>query len=383
MAADPLKILYMRMRVRSLILFALMVIYICFSLFLFFQWVAPSLDGRTDQHIAADSSTYLYIADSLRSGTLDPFWLAGLSSFPNTLWSPVLLALVLKSTFAMVLANYAMFFLSLFLLKKSYSFSTGVFLGLLLLNATTTVSLLSLNKEIIDFLVVSIFLFARQRRLKSALLLSLLLAFFNRFEVFTVLLTFLVIHSKLNPWHRRRVVTLVVLIIIISVTLPLFMSNSLSNNYAVVSGIQNVTWLDTYVMKPLDMLEMHYLYGVVVIPKIAENLFGALLAFFKFKSYFDFSDLANSYIVRLNNLATVIVLVILARKRMFSVRSDLVYFAMLGWIIMSVSMVIQPRYIYFAYVLLCLQAAHTESSELAEIVLLHKQSCSGYYASLR
>src|SRR4051812_7154040 len=108
MNIDPVKILNTRIRVKAMILFGLMTIYICLSLCFFFQWVAPSLDGRTDQHIAADSGTYLYFADALREGRGDPYVLAALSSFPNTFWFPVLLALLLKSTFAMVIANYAM-----------------------------------------------------------------------------------------------------------------------------------------------------------------------------------------------------------------------------------------------------------------------------------
>ena len=103
--------------------------------------------------------TYIKAADALREGREDIYLTAALSSFPNTVLCPVLLAFVLKSTFAMVLADYAMFFLALALLKNSFSFSTGVFLGLLLLNATTTISLLSVNKEIVDFLAVSLFFF--------------------------------------------------------------------------------------------------------------------------------------------------------------------------------------------------------------------------------
>ena len=127
MNIDPVKILTARIRVRTLILSGLMTAYIGLSLCFFFQWVAPSLDGRTDQHIAADSGTYLYFADALREGRGDPYVLAALSSFPNTFWFPVLLALVLKSTFAMVVANYAMFFLALALLKRTYAFSMGIF----------------------------------------------------------------------------------------------------------------------------------------------------------------------------------------------------------------------------------------------------------------
>jgi len=291
MAVDPLKILSTRFRVRSLVLFSLLLVYIGFSLFLFFQWIGPSLDGRTDQHIAADSATYIYFADSLREGREDPFVIAALSTFPNNLWLPVLVALALKSPLAVVLANYTMFFLALILWKKCYSFSLGVFVALLLLNATTTISLLSVNKEIVDLLAVSIFFFAWRKRRHGVLLLALMLALINRSEVCLVMILFLLAQSKLNPFHRRRVITIAVLITGLSLMLPLAVSNTLSQRFEEASSAQTVALLDS--------LEMHYLYGVAVIPKIAENLFGELLNVSKWKTLFvGSSDVANSYILR-------------------------------------------------------------------------------------
>jgi hypothetical protein len=349
MAANLLKILSIRIRVRSLILFALCALYFCLSLYLFFQWVAPSLDGRTNRHIAADSATYIHYADSLREGRGDPLVIAALSSFPNNLWCPVLLALILKSTLAMVLANYAFLFLALVLLKKSFSFSTGSFLALLTLNATTTISLLSVNKEILDLLAVSVFIFAYRRHHSIVLLLALSLAFFNRFEVCIVMLLFLFFESRINPLRQRRAAALVALVVVLSVMLPLSAAKTLSDRFGEADTGGTVAWLDS--------LEMHYMYGVAVIPKIAENLFAELINASKWKSNYNFDDLANSYIVFFNNLANVIVLIVLAMKRTLSLRHDIVYFATVGCIMMGISLVIQPRYFYFVYVLLCLQAA--------------------------
>jgi len=356
MTIDPLKILTKRIRVRSLILLALMIGFICFSVFLFFQWVDPSLDGRTDRHIAADSVTYISAADALREGREDIYLTVALSTFPNTLLCPILLALLFKSTFAMVLADYAMFFLALILLKKSFSFSTGIFVGLLLLNATTTISLLSVNKEIVDVVAVSIFFFARQRRRYGVLLLALMLAVFNRFDVCIVMLLFLVADSKLNPWRNRRVITMAALIAVLSVALPLFASGILNARFREEVGSHTLAWFNA--------LEMHYLFAVAVIPKIGMTLFSALITDpFKIATYYDYSDLANSSILYSNNFATAVVIVFLAWKRRLTVSSDLVYFALLGLITVAVSMETTQRYIYFVYVILCLQAAKKGTME--------------------
>jgi hypothetical protein len=349
------KILSRRVRFSNLFYFGLLVMYIGFSLYLFFRWVDPSLDGRTDQHIAADSGTYISYSESLREGRNDPVVIAALFSFPNNLWCPVLIALALKTTFATVLANYLIFFLSLALLKKTFSFSGWGFIWLMLLNATTTISLLSVNKEIVDLLMVSVFLFALRRQLYVLLILSLLLATFNRFEVGIVMLLFLFAKGKLNPLRRRRAVTLVVVILMLSVMLPLFASNLLNAGFEEAKEGHTVAFL--------DYLEIHYMYFLAVIPKIAENLFAEIINFGKLGAYLEFFDIANTYIVFFNNLATAVVVLILAWKRSFTVKDDLIYFAVLGWIMMAIALVIQPRYFYFAFVLLCIKAAQAKTPD--------------------
>lgn len=335
--------------IRSWVFAGFMICYISVSLCIFYLWVGPSLDGRSDQHIAADSLTYLGFADSLREHRADPFVIAALATFPNTLWIPVLIALALKNTFIIVVANYVIFFVSLALLKRSYSFSTGTFVAFLLLNATTTISLLSVNKEIIDLLVISLFLFASRKGKRGLLLLALSLALLNRFEVFVVIVVFLLVQTKLNFWRNRRTLTLVSLAIVLSVMLPLFLSGVLASRFEEASS--------GGVIVLLDSLEMHFLYGVAVLPKIAENLFGMLINPSAWKMLDNSSDLANSYILLFNNLATAVVVLTLIKKHALSLRSDLIYFAMIGCILMAISLVIQPRYFYFVYVLLCLQAA--------------------------
>ena len=363
------------MRVKSVVLLALMATYVSISFFLFFQVVDPSLDGRTDRHIAADSGTYITAADALRQGREDIFLAVALSSFPNTVLCPILLAFVLKSTFAMVLADYAMFFLALALLRKSYSFSTGVFVGLMLLNATTTISLLSVNKEIVDVLAVAIFFYARAKHRSGVLVLALLLAVFNRWEICLVMLVFLIAESKFNPLRHRRVLTIAALVVALTVVLPLVASESLNVRLGEVTEARSVAWLDS--------LELHYLFAVAVIPKIAFTLFATLVAHpLTAETYYSYSDIANSTILYSNNLATVVVIVILAWKRRFTVRSNLVYFALLGFIIMAISPVTVQRYVYFAYVLLCLEAAQTETGAPSETNSVRQRTVSGHDASL-
>jgi hypothetical protein len=360
MTVDPAKIFSKRIRVKSLILFALLLVYIGLSFVAFFKFVGPSLSGHRDQKFAADSTTYIGAADALREGREDIFLTVALSSFPNTVLSPILLSWLFKSTFGMVLANYAMFFLAIVLLKRSFSFSTGIFLGLMLLNATTTISLLAVNKEILDLLAVSIFFFGYVKHRNSVIAIAMLLALFNRWEICLVMLTFLLAQSKLNPWRHKRALTLVILVVLLTVLIPLFGSEILGARINEVAEAHTVAWFDS--------LEMHYMFGLIVIPKILFTLFATLIAHpFSADTYFNYTDVANSTILYSNNLATVIVFAVLAWRHRFTLRSNLVYFAMVGFIIMAISPATVQRYVYFAYVLLCLQAARIEDNTAPQI----------------
>jgi hypothetical protein len=334
---------------------------------MFFQWMQPSLDGRTDQHIAADTGTYTDLADAIREGRPNPFVIAALAKFPNNLWMPVLLAIAFRDPLAIVIVNYLILFLSIFLLKKTFSLSMGTFIALLLLNPTTTVSLLSLNKEIIDLLGISLFLYARSARLKGLLLFALLIAVVNRYEVCVFMLLYLFVTSSFCRWHAQRIRMLLLIVLAIDIFLPFFGSASLEARFAEASNGGLIALLDS--------MEIHYLYFVAVVPKIAENLFAELFSVSKWMSY-EANDLANSYVVGFNNLANAIVFLLLLKKRRLSIRNNLIYFAMLGSVVMALAMVVQPRYFYCVYILLCLQVAeaHSESESDVRIPSLHSDT---------
>jgi hypothetical protein len=328
---------------------ATMTVYILVCALLFFKWVGPSLDRQTDLKIGADSSTYLYMADSLREGRNDPFVLAALASFPNTYWMPVLFALALKSTFLMALANSLIFWLAIELYRRSSHINVGLFLFLLLLNPTTTVSLLTVNKEIVDLFVVALFCYFLSTGRKWVLLIALIISAVNRYEVFVIMLTFIFMRSRLNPLRRRRYLTLCILILLISIFLPLLAARSLSYRFEEASGAGLIKFLDT--------LEMHYLFALAVIPKILQNMFAELLNVSGWGQYTT-TDIANSYILFFNNFASMVVVLVLLRKRLMNISSDWIYLSFTAAVFMAISLVNQPRYFYLCFVLFGFQAAH-------------------------
>jgi len=370
MIIDPLNILTKRIRIRSLILLALMTVYVVVALAIFFQGVIPSLaDDTTNEKFAVDSTIYIFLADSVREGRYDPYVIASLSSFPNTTWTPVFIWLVLNNAFLVMLTNYAIFATSILLLKKTFSISLVTFLPLLLLNPTTTTSLLCVNKEILDLLNLSLFLYSRVRRKNWLLLVALIFALLNRYEFCVVMLLFLVSGSRLNTWRKKRIATLLLLIVALNFIMPLLAGKMLAHRFEEAESSNTIA--------VLDGLQMHYLYVLAVVPKIAENLFGQLVNPQVWET-----PSSWLYINLFNNISYAIVIMIAAKKRLLTLRNDLVYFAAFGAVLVAQSLAVQPRYFQFVYVLLCLQIALIEPQEPARSISLHKRSGRGHRASL-
>jgi hypothetical protein len=163
------------------------------------------------------------------------------------------------------------------------------------------------------------------------------------------MIVFLLAQSRFNPMRMHRKLTLAIFIVLLTILLPTFASGALSRRFEEASSGGMIA--------ALDRLEMHFLFFLAVLPKILEAMFGELLNFSHWAQY-STEDLANSYILLLNNLAFLVVMLVLVAKRKFTIHSDWIYFTALGAVLMSVSLVIQPRYYYFCYGLICFQAAH-------------------------
>ena len=345
---------------RTIVLYCVLPLYFAISLLLFFTWVNPSLMGETNSHIAADSRGYLEDATALREGTAGPFVIASMYTFPNTHWAPVFLGMLLRNSFAIVLANYVFLFCSVRLLGKAVDMDTGVFLLLLLANATTWISLLSLNKEIIDLLITSLFVYYLAKGNKLVLTAALIAGLISRWEVAVLMLCFLGLRSRWNPLRRHRGWSLVGICLLYSILISSVLSGSMADRLAEAVVSSEGT---SGILLILDNLQLHFLFFVAVIPKILDNLFAELLNVPHWQAY-SLADPANGFILFGNNLANFVVLALLALTGRLTLRSEWIYYAALTAIIMSTALVIQPRYFYSFYVLLCLEVArHTSARE--------------------
>ena len=359
----------------TLELFCTISLYIAFSLLLFFIWVNPSLTDETGDHIAADANTYMYFADSLREGRNEPWVLYSMATFPNNLWGPVFLGLLIRSTVAIVVVNYTILFFAIWLLHRALDLKLGLLFFLILMNVTTFISLLSLNKEIFDLLVIGLFIYylghgSRGRR-RVALVAALVISVICRFETTVCIVAYLVIESRCNIFRRQRKTTLAIVLLALSISLPASITGLMSMRLdeALLTGSSGS------IMLLLDNLQLHYLFFVAVIPKILDNLFAQLISFNSWPSY-NLEDAANTFFLFGNNMANLVLIALLIFKKRFSLGRNLVYFACLSAIFMSISPVIQPRYFYGVYIVLCVDAALIEQPQHAAELAMAQVSSS-------
>lgn len=345
MTLDPIKILSRPTRIRSAIVAVVLLAYLAFLFVIFFQAVVPSYaNGTTSDAFSVDSTLYFTFANVIREGRIDPWVIASMLHFPNTLWVPVFLSLVLNSAFLIMMVNIAAAVLSVCLLKRGCAVSLTVLLPLLLMNPTTTTTLLCVNKEIFDLLSFSMFLYGRAKRKNLLIVTALGVAFLNRWETCLVMVAFLFVESRVNPLKDRRWTFLIILVLILNFAMPFWGANTLAGRFEEAESGNTIA--------VLDRLQMHYLYVIAVIPKIAENLFGQIVNR-------EVWEVGSSWLLinLFNNIASALLLLIAFGKRLLTLRNDFIYFAAIGAVFVAQSLAVQPRYFYFIYILICLQVA--------------------------
>jgi hypothetical protein len=180
-----------------------------------------------------------------------------------------------------------------------------------------------------------------------------------------VLLLFVVAGSRLNPWREKRIAILLLLVVALNFLMPLWAGEMLAHRFEEAESANTVA--------SLDRLQLHYLYVVAVVPKILENLFGQLVNPQVWKA-----PSSWLYINLFNNLSYAIAIMLAAKKKLLTLRNDLVYLAVFGAVIAAQSLAIQPRYFQFVYVLLCLQIALIKPRNQVRGILFYKRRSRGH-----
>lgn len=334
-------------------------LYIAATLVFFVLIVQPSLSGVLKVRVTADSELYISLADALSS---TPERLVGIGA--NYLGPFLILRLARYNQLAVALLNCGLFVAAYLVLVKNFELSRLRLLGLLFLNPMVAASLLSVNKEILA-LVCTAFIACylatgRRWQLVTALVFSIL----TRWQMTVVILILLGIRSRLNPWMRYRWLTLAVLVGLITVLYPPVLrvafaagleSQFTSRQLASTAGLTQL----------LETVQANYGFFLVLVPKLVLNYFGNVLRIFDFvvrPDSLDYGDIYNNMIVLGHQICMLMIFLFAIRRRKLSLANDSVYFLAIYSLVFAIGILINYRYFFPVYLILCLELSLRRSA---------------------
>lgn len=323
----------------------------------FYSIELPIRMNESDLRLGADSHTYFLFADVVRRSGIDNIEFLGLGA---NFIGPIAMALVLKTAFWVMVGNMVLFVLAIGLCAPIKDLSRTT-LGLLLaLNATTLVSLITLNKEI--FALTASLLLCRyvytESHSKLLLAAILVIGLLARWEQSAITLVFLFFRREGSFFRRHPYIALFLLIAVITVAYPLALHSSGVDLSAFADQAEGGNGIVV-----LNQIQSSFGFPLVLIPKALMSLFGRLvMPTYWLTDYLhqDFADLANQYVIHLHCLAMLLLIVVATVKGRLRMDRPLPFFMALYLIVTAANPFVQPRYEYPIYVLLCFELARDE-----------------------
>jgi hypothetical protein len=334
------------------------VVFVIFTLGLYFEAVSPVTDFWFQPYVQADAAAYWELS-GVRPGAFTPDNADSGSGpqFGGGSLGPVLQAKIFRTDLGILLSNFAMLALILWLVSTMKEFDLSTFTLLLLLNPLLFSAVATLNKEI--FAVTGLILFLRYMTAKRyrflLLMAALLVSAGGHWQQAAVLLMLCCLESRFSPLRDRPWAGVVTIVLFFTVAYtvvfhlaPIIIAGLLAQAEA------------GHTIVILDNIQGNFGFPVVVIPKILMNVMG----YFSTPSYFlerywteDFSNWYNQIFTQAQEFLTTALLFGLLIARKLPLKQPLVYLLVVYFILTAVNPMVQPRYEYPAYVLMCLQVA--------------------------
>jgi hypothetical protein len=353
-----------RLTINELVGWLVIALIVLCSLGLFFFYVEPSSNGGNNLRIGADSAFYLWHAGINRD---NPYGANDESTFPaisfgSNYLGPDLIGRLLRNGFLILCFDYFLFFVAIAYIARSISVRALLLTILLLMNPSILVSVLTLNKEILVLLSTAMLCYYLETGRRSRLLLCCLLivALLGRWQNCLVDGFFLLMTAPWNPLNKRRGVTLAILVLTITIVYPFL--------WPFINLALGINEYEGKTIAVLTEAQTHFLYFVVVIPKIALNLYGGAIELARAGN--DNRDVYNSLIVPLTSLANAIVTVWYCIARKLDLRNDRLFLALVYAIIFAVSPFTQCRYLLPVYLILCIEIARNKSASALSMRIL-------------
>lgn len=345
--------------VRVWVVMGLFVLYLVFSVGLLFETIAPIADFPVQPAIEADSGTYWAVSGLKVSNEISEHTSG--ANVSGNLFGPVLQAKLMRTDLNVMLCNCFLFLTCLWLLHWMPEYDRATFLLLMMANPFLLASLVTLNKEIFALCGAVYFIaYTRAHRLRYRLPLlaaALLLSLMARWQQMLVMLLFVAFESKLSPLRRHRRAALVFTLLVFTVGYVV-----VDRMFPALLAAFLIQVQASRTILILDRVQAYFGFPLVVIPKILMNCMGHLISPGYFlHEYFneDFTNWRDQIFMNVHTLLLTALLFTLLISRKLKLRHASTYLLALYLLMTAVNPMVQPRYEYTAYVLLCLEASRS------------------------
>jgi hypothetical protein len=335
----------------------LLCLYLAFCWGCYFGWEQPRLNHDNYVRFGADSPTY-WDAVKYRSEHAEN---DNLVSFSGNLLGPVLIGTVFRNGIGVALFNIFLFFVAIEVACTIPGVDRYRLVFLLAVCSETAPALVTLNKEILvlfSTLLLAKYIYSERR---SWLLLGVVLAvsLFARWEQVALIFLFLFLRRKGSIFERSPKLAIGVVIGVLTVLYALIARLPGSG----LAAFTQYTAKGNTIAK-LVRIQADFGFPLVLAPKILMNLFGELLrplTFVREYSLLGWGDIHSIFIIPLFSISLCILLVIAYRRGKLDPHRPIAFLIIIYAITTAITPFVQPRYNYFAYVLLALELARNEN----------------------
>jgi hypothetical protein len=337
----------------------LLCLYLTFCWGCYFGWEQPRLNHDNYVRFGADSPTY-WDAVKYRSEHADT---DNLVSFSGNLLGPVLIGMVFRNGIAVAIFNIFLFFVAVEIACTIPGVDRYRLVFLLALCSETAPALVTLNKEILvlfSTLLLAKYIYSERR---SSLLLGLVLvvSLFARWEQIALILLYLFLRRRGSIFERSPKFAIATVIAVLTVLYALIARLPGSGLAAFTQYTKNANTI-----AKLDKIQENFGFPLVLAPKILMNLLGELLrplTFIREYSDLGIGDIHSLFIIPLFSIALCTLLVLAYRQGKLNPRRPIAFLIIIYAITTAVTPFVQPRYNYFAYVLLALELSRKEDPD--------------------
>lgn len=341
----------------------LAIVVFCISLLCLEFLYIPYLNSEIELKFTFDSVYYLKRSSSLISdNNIDP--VAILEMAVTNKLGPLLLGFIARNNHHTIwLINLALYIGSMNSIVRRLNLSPISFNLFVLCNLISWISLVSLNKEIFIILTIALLLKYLEKLRLQDLFMCLMAAIMVRWQMVLFVVIIMFLYSRLMPFKRKRKLHLILFLVFVSVSLPLYTESVLESiefwraqsmkRVGVGSGLYLV-WIN---------MDQAGLYVLSFVFKLIHLTILNLVSFISYPkinlSYFhNFAEVLQSF-------SFVLLYIKILMKRNYFVSNNIMYISAFYFMIFVTVQIFTPRYLYGGYIFMSILASQHKGSNQA------------------